>query len=375
MIHSQAPLTVAQIIESDGPGGAETVVLQLSEELRRRGHVVRPIVLEGGEGWLSGRLKACGFEVATMPFNHSLPIDPRFVLQLSSWIRENRIDVIHSHEFTMSVYAGIARRLTGVRHVLTLHGSTYFASAVHRRLAMRAVVRHATATVGVSGSTCEAIREPLRLTSDEVTQIPNGIKFLVGDRAKARRAMGAEDSERIIVAVGNLYPVKGHDVLVRAAAHLAQMNTLPEWRVVIAGRGDQAAKLQEMIEGAGLSNRVTLLGLRSDIPDLLAAADCWVMPSRSEGLPMALLEAMHSSLPIVCSAVGGIPSVLEPAEAGLLVAPDDPMQLASAIARLLASPTLASAYGKRAAEVASLHYSIGAMTDSYLRIFQDEELR
>ena len=138
---------------------------------------------------------------------------------------------------------------------------------------------------------------------------------------------------------------------------------------MIAGRGEEASTLQAMIDRAGLTNRVRLLGLRDDIPNLLAAADCWVMPSRSEGLPMALLEAMHAGLPIVCSAVGGIPAVLEPTQAGLLVPPDQPALLAQAITRFLRSPKLSMDFGSRAAQTAAQQYSIGAMVDSYLRIY------
>ena len=113
-------LAIAMMIETDGPGGAEILVLQLSEELRRRGHVVHPIGPEKGKGWLSGKLEAQGFDRKT--FSLRRPVDGRMLWDLTRTLRKLRVDAVHSHEFTMAVYGCAAARWLRVPHVITMHG-------------------------------------------------------------------------------------------------------------------------------------------------------------------------------------------------------------------------------------------------------------
>jgi glycosyltransferase involved in cell wall biosynthesis len=200
--------------------------------------------------------------------------------------------------------------------------------------------------------------------------VPNGVSPPIGDRARARAALGLAPEERFILAVGNLYPVKGHRVLVEAAGLLANTPDLPQWRVAIAGRGDEEAPLRSRIEALGLQERFMLLGLRNDIGDLLAAADLWVMPSLSEGLPMALLEAMFAGLPIVSSRVGGIPAVIQDRSNGLLVDSDSPDRLAESLTLLLKNIQLARFLGQQARLTASDGYSLETMARRYLAIYK-----
>ena len=132
-----------------------------------------------------------------------------------------------------------------------------------------------------------------------------------------------------MVAVGNLYPVKDHATLLRALARL------PAARVAIAGRGDQEEPLRRLAAELGLSDRVHLLGLRDDVETVFAAADVFVQPSLSEGLPLAVLEAMANGLPVVATRVGGIPEAVVDGKTGLLVPPGDPAALAAALAAVL----------------------------------------
>ncbi|XWV15074.1 MAG: glycosyltransferase family 4 protein [Gemmatimonas sp.] len=361
---------IAQLIESDGPGGAESVVLELCTELRRRGHVVRPVIFGGGEGWLSGKLSGRDFQVYLPVLRSALPIDVGLLSRLCAWIREHEISLLHAHDFTMSVYAALAGYLTGVPHVITLHGGKYFATAWKRKVALKLAAANARATVGVSQSTCDHLATTLSLPIGTIQLVANGVSPSHGDRENARRALGLSDNARLILAVGNLYEVKGHRILVDAAAQLAAVEGLPAWRVAIAGRGDEEGRLRAQIRQHGLGAQVELLGLRDDIGDLLSAADVWVMPSFSEGLPMALLEAMFAQLPIVCSAVGGIPDLLNGGPAGLLVPPHDSHALAGALQHLLSDTRSGAALALRARELAEARYSVAAMADRYEALYQ-----
>jgi glycosyltransferase involved in cell wall biosynthesis len=174
-----------------------------------------------------------------------------------------------------------------------------------------------------------------------------------------RDELGLSADDRLLVAVGNLYPVKGHRHLIDAMALLGARH--PTLHLAICGRGHLADALATQARENGLTLRVHLLGLRSDVAAVVASADIFVMPSLSEGLPLALLEAMVAGSAIVASAVGEIGAALEMGAAGVLVQPGDPRALAVAIERLLNDQHLARTLGARAACKAAAEYEVATM--------------
>jgi glycosyltransferase involved in cell wall biosynthesis len=186
-----------------------------------------------------------------------------------------------------------------------------------------------------------------------------------------RSSLSIDSADRLILAVGNLYRVKGHDVLVDAAKILVEDESLPPWRIAIAGRGEEEELLTERIVQQGLSERIQLLGLRNDIPDLLAASDAWVMPSRSEGLPMALLEAMLAGLPIIATDVGGICGAIVRGRSGWIVPPEDPPALAAALAEMLRDATWAARMGVAGKATAEANYGASSMVNAYLNTYRE----
>ncbi len=356
------------MLESDGPGGAESVLFALATGLRDRGVDVHVAVLANRQGWLTGRLRDAGINLYTPQLLH--PLDWRFVRELVAWTRHNGLELLHGHEFTMGFYAGVAARVAGIPHIITMHGGHGYANALRRRAALSLSARRAAAVVGVSESTCAHMARSLWVRRDRIKMVPNGSRPIRGDRDKTRASLSLRPTERLFLAVGNLYTVKGHRVLVEACALLAQRTDLPDWSVAIAGRGQEKARLEAQIAVLGLEARVRLLGLRDDIGDLLAAADGWVMPSLSEGLPLALIEAMFSGVPIVSTAVGGIPDLIRPDESGWLVEPGNPRALADAMAALLLDPARGSRMAARAHVVAEQGYGQAIMVDRYLGIYR-----
>ncbi|HEX6533142.1 MAG TPA: glycosyltransferase family 4 protein [Gemmatimonadaceae bacterium] len=367
------PMRIALMLESDGPGGAEVMLLHLAEELRRRGHEVLPVGPANRVGWLGARFRERGFDPATYTLRRAF--DLRCVAQLTRLLRERRVEVVHSHEFTMAVYGAAAARRAGARHVITMHGGRYFADQWRRRAALRWAVRRSDALVAVSGATAEDLGRTLGVRRDTVHVVPNGIEFRSGVRERVRRELKVDDDELLLVAVGNLYPVKGHMVLLRALAALAApgapgAEAPVSWRLAIAGRGDEEGPLRAFAGKEGIADRVHLLGFRSDVPDILAAGDVFVMPSLSEGLPLALVEAMSMALPIIASDVGGIPEVVSRAEEALLVPPGDAEALAGAIRDLLAHPEHRRALGDAARRRAYRDFSVRTMGEAYERLYR-----
>ena len=235
-------------------------------------------------------------------------------------------------------------------------------------MALRWACSRSTA-VCVSGTAALELERYLSLTPGTVQVVKNGIRYMPGNRERGRLALGLDDSTPLILAVGNLYPVKGHIYLLHALKALASQHTELPWHAAIAGRGDEEASLQTFLVASGLSDRVTLLGYRDDIPDLLAASDIYTMPSLSEGMPLALLEAMFARKPIVASLVGGIPDVVNAGSEALLVPPKDPHSLACAVMELLNDPARGVGMAAAAEARANAEYGVTRMADTYEKLY------
>ncbi|MBP2647192.1 MAG: glycosyl transferase group 1 [Gemmatimonadetes bacterium] len=351
------------MLESDGPGGAETMLMQLAEELRRRGHHVLCVGPDNGCGWLGGELRRRGF--ATDVFSLRKPIDRDCLRGMVDMLRRHAIEIVHSHEFTMAIYGAAATRRVGIPHVITMHGSEKVLARWQRRLALRLAFASSRAVVAVSRATHAHLVRTLRMTPSSVRTIPNGIAFTAGTRGTVRTEFGLSDGDVLVLAVGNLVPRKGHIHLLRALA----VQDVRNWHVAIAGRGDEEQRLRAFAVEAGIADRVHLLGHRGDIPDLLAAADVYAMPSLWEGLPMALLEAMFAGKAIVASRASGIPEAIDEGKEGLLADPGDEVQLATTLGRLLGDANLRNRLGTAARARAERDFSAAVMTEAYERAY------
>jgi len=336
-------MSIALMLESDGPGGAETMLIHLADELSARGHEVCPVGPEAGEGWLGDQFRSRGFHPEVFRLRH--PLDAGCVSGLARVFREREVDLVHSHEFTMAVFGAAAAKRLQLPHFITLHGGAYWGRRWRRRTALRWALRQSEGAIAVSEPYRAEISRLLGVRRELLRVVPNGIPQVSGDRGAVRHELGLEKDEVLMVAVGNLYPVKGHRFLIEALAGLPRDG---RWKLVIAGRGQEELDLRAMISDYGLSGRVQLLGLRQDIADVLAAGDLFVMPSLSEGLPLALLEAMAAGLPVVASAVGGIPDVTGTGRGGIIVPAGSVEPLQEALEYLVAHREERMALGKEA---------------------------
>ena len=330
-------------LESSGPGGAENVVLHLAAALRRAGD--EPVIATLRPGWMTERAAEAGIPVWVVPQATGLALGwvPRFARRL----RREGIDLLHSHEFAMTVYGGAAARLAGVPTVATVHGRHWVTGRRHRAWAYRLLRRLGMRLVAVSHDVADFLEEGLGVSRRSIEVIHNGIPVAPdadasstdGGRERARRELGIPESGPLLVAVGNLYAVKDHATLLRAAARLSEV------RVAIAGRGEEEEPLRRLAADLGAGERLHLLGLRDDVGRVLAAGDVFVQPSRSEGLPLAVLEAMAAHRPVVATRVGGVAEAVLDGETGYLVPPGDPAALAAALDKVLSAPDRGAALG------------------------------
>jgi glycosyltransferase involved in cell wall biosynthesis len=356
---------IAHLIESDGPGGAERMLASIATELQAAGMENVVIAPAGGEGWLARELSGTGVRMEL--FRHDRPVSPAFARWLVSALRRNRVEIAHSHEFTMAAYGAWAARRAGAAHLFTMHGSRYYAARWRRRIALRMAADMSGSVVSVSRTLGHDLSRDLWLNQARIITIPNGARPVSAAEISIRAELRLQESAQLAVAVGNLYPVKGHTFLVEALALLA--NRFPELHVAIAGRGDLDTTLRARANELGVGHRFHLLGLRADIANVLRSADLFVLSSLSEGVPMALLEAMLAEVPIVATAVGDVAPTLGDGAAGVLVSPGDSAALASGMAQLLSDPPAARRLAAIAARRAAEGYTLDTMLQRYESIY------
>jgi glycosyltransferase involved in cell wall biosynthesis len=358
-------MIIAEMLESDGPGGAELVELRLALALRHRGHTIVPVGPSMGCGWLAGQFRESGFDPQT--FTLRSPLDWRCLRDMIDLLRRHRVDIVHSHEFTMAIYGAAAARWLRIPHIITMHGSQYVTSKWRRQVLLRWAFRSSAATVAVSEDTKRHLAKELNLSDTMLHVVPNGVPARPGNRTATRAALGIPDDHVLLLAVGSLVPRKGHAVLIEA---LSTIGAGP-WMLAIAGGGAEKERLEALTASKGLTAHVKILGHREDVPDLLAATDVFVMPSLWEGLPLALLEAMLAGKPVIASRTSGIPEAVTDGVDGILTTPGDVGELANALRGVLADPARRLSLGVAARARAEANFTLDAMADGYLAVFRE----
>jgi glycosyltransferase involved in cell wall biosynthesis len=355
-----APLRVCFLIDELAKAGTETQLLALIRHLDRA-RVQPYLVLLRGDSPASRALEP--EECPVLRLGVGSLRHPRTILRAARFMHflwRERLDVVQTY-FPDSSYFGVpAAWLAGVRHrVRTRNNIGHWLTPTHRLLG-RALNLFTTATI----ANCNAARESLLLDErpqrNSIHVLENGVDL---DRFLALPPPGRP--AKLVGAVANLRPVKGLDVLVEAMALLG--NRFPGVAARIAGEGEHRTALESRINEWGLSQRFQLPGAVQDVPGFLADLDVAVLASRAEGMSNAVLEYMAAARPIVATAVGATPELIEDGVSGLLVPPGDAEALAAAIARLLADRDFACRLGLAARARAESRYSRAAM----VRRFED----
>lgn len=352
--------------ESDVLGGAERMMVLLARGLRVRGIEVHFAGVPERDGWLTQAMLSEGVQAHAVPLRLGHRVET--IRALREIAQRFFASVIHGHMMTMSFYGAVAGRLCGIPSVSTLHGTGPETATATRRFAMRSIMCLSNRSVSVSEGLRRELMTVVGPAARRMTVIWNGVESVPADRLAARSALGLADDAFVFLAVGNVLPVKGYDVLLSSAALLDKG---AGWKLLIAGRhSDLSDRLIQERSRLGLDAQVQFLGTRDDVPQLLAAADVFVMPSRNEALPMALLEAMMAGKAVVASSVGGIPEAVKSGVNGLLVAPESPAELAGALARLLGNRAEVTRLGQAAAASVRQHFGMDEMVEAYLREYR-----
>jgi glycosyltransferase involved in cell wall biosynthesis len=306
--------------------------------------------------------------------------DPGLMLALARWMRQEGFDIVHTHQTKAGIVGRLSARLAGTPCIVhTCHGFGYGAlgSALKDRAMLaleRRCGRWTHSAVYVSGYLMQQGFE-LGLSRPERSTVIRSGKDIAryrgpsAERARREASFGREGRPLTIACTTRLAEGKGIEDLIDAVAVVA-----PEFsglRLWIVGEGPLRSALEERIAARGLSEVASLLGFRSDVPELLAEVDIVVLVSLREGLPQSLTEAMIAGKAVVATPVGGIPEVVRDRETGLLVPPADAQRLAGALRELLANDELRRSIGERAATELGVEFSRSRMLEQYDALYAD----
>jgi glycosyltransferase involved in cell wall biosynthesis len=355
-VTERSPLRGRRIAEvlATSAGGVGSHVRTIVPAVRAAGATVRVCGAPATEELFGFTATGADFRPVGISTGLAPLADSRAVAQLRRAVKG--FDLVHAHGLRAGLVAAVARRLSGDRSrplVLTLHNALQESSGARRRLLRSiegATIRAADMVLAVSGDLADNARRAGARDVRVVPALAPPLPPAGRSRDEVRDELGLDAGRPLVVAVGRLHPQKGYDVLLDAVARWeAGDRVRPAPLVAIAGDGPLEAELAERIRAERLP--VLLLGRRSDVADLLAAADLCVLPSRWEGSPFTGQEALRAGTPLVATRAGGMPDLF--GDAAALVPLGDAEALADAVVRVLTDPghaaALAEAGPRRAA--------------------------
>lgn len=362
---------VLHLINTAGPGGAETVYLNLISGLAAREWTSLPIVGWDND-WLPAQLRNRGFEPVIAASTSRY--DFRYLRRLARLVRDHSVDLIHAHLFGPAVEASIVGRLARVPVVGTIHGrGDLRADERLKGLKFALLNRGLARAVFVSDSLREHYLNQGPLRRDITTVIPNGVEFTTAHPITDSSPLPEWVSEEtfVVAAVGNLREVKRYDVLIRAAALLKERGCVVQF--VIAGEGPEWL-LQELLQLAAelrVEDCVHFLGFVEDVDAILRNADLFALASDSEGFSIATVQAMAHGLPVVVSRCGGPEEIVDEDRTGRLFDPGAADQLAELIAQLQMDPDERQRLGRAAREDAESRFALDRQVQQYEDLYRE----
>jgi glycosyltransferase involved in cell wall biosynthesis len=380
---------ILYVITKSNWGGAQTYVHALALHAKEQGAEVAVAVggagLPGSDtGILAARLAESGVRTIALPSlaRDIFPLHEwRALRELTELIRRERPTVLHLNSSKAGVLGSVAGRRARVPHIVfTVHGWPHRESRsplwrTAARLGSWLTILLAHAVIAVSA--CDLRTAPVLLSRRKITVVHNGIPdFSLLTREEARQFLAPtlaplKKLSKWLILPAELSPNKGIDLAIRAFAGVS--TNIDDAALVIVGEGDEHQELSDLIASYGLEERAFLVGFVPDVRRYLSAANAFLMPSRKEGFPIALLEAGQAGLPLVAAAVGGIPEVIEHGKNGLLIRPGDIDGLADAMTRLLTDTGEAARLGVELKKTVSNKFSEEEMITKTVRVYNKEK--
>jgi glycosyltransferase involved in cell wall biosynthesis len=370
-------IKVMHVITTLGPAGAETMLTRVAAGMDRT-RFENEIVSLTGILDLAERMQSTGTRVRTLGMKKGMP-NPLLVMRLAKWIRESKPDVVHAWMYHANLVGGLAARLAGdIPVVWGIHHSSldprvdkFRTLLVNRACAL--LSRKLPAKIVCCSKASLREHKKVGYAAQRLEVIPNGfdleqVKPDSAARASVREELGIPTDALLIGMAARFHPHKDHQNFIRAAARLHTQ--MPEIHFLLCGLGIswQNSQLAEWVEEAGIRQRCHLLGVRRDMPRLLAAVDIATNSSRTEAFPIVIGEAMACGTPCVVTDVGDSALIVD--DTGIVVAPGDSNALAEAWRQLIeAGPELRGRLGMAARRRVQQHFALPAIVERYQAIY------
>lgn len=363
---------ILQVLHTLHVGGAEVLAARLARRMQDRFHFVFACLDELGT--LGQELRDEGFIVEVL--GRRAGIDLACVRQLARVAEKHGAEVIHAHQYTPFFYSRAPGWLGQRPCVLfTEHGRAFpDLPNRKRRIFNRLFLRSIDRVVAVGEAVKRALIVNEGIPAQRIEVIYNGVRLEdfstdAALRTQVRGELGIGPTDPIAIQVARLDYLKDHSTALRTAQRIRE--TLPDFKLLLVGEGPERAKIEQEINERKLESTVRLLGLRSDVRQLLAAADVFLLTSISEGIPVTIIEAMSARLPIVATDVGGVSEVVEHGRHGLLTRNADDGALATSILKFLKDPSLRQTLGENGRRRAAEEFSESAMHERYASLYQE----
>ena len=349
---------------SDGWGGQERRIVSEMEGMIKRGHHV--VLATRATCRILDEAQQRGIPVLPMAMKGKFDLGA--IRKLARYLKAERIQVVNTHSGIDSWIGALAAKLAGTPVLIrTRHLNIPLKRAWHN------FVHFLPDSLVTCGETMSRhLAEDCGFPEKQLTSIPTGIDFPqftpTHSRQETRQALDIPDGDFLVLMVGVIRSVKRHEIALRAFRRLLDRH--PAAQLVLAGEGPMQERMEQLAAKLAIADRVHFIGYREDVPDLLRAADLVLLTSSSEGVPQAVTQALGMGVPVVATAVGGVPELVIHERTGLLVPPEDPQAAAVAMARLADDPALATRLGEEGRRHVMAEFSLEAMLDKTERLYR-----
>jgi len=362
--------TILHIIDTTGPGGAETVFIDLATQLDADKY--RAIIVIRGKGWVYEELVRRGLTPVIIEAKGSF--NWTYLKGLTRLIKQEKVDLIQSHLLGSNVYCSLVGLLTQIPVVTTFHGSVDIGENERLKwLKFTAINMGASRVVAVSDSLSNDIQSRTPIRPSKIDVIYNGVITRDFDRPHSTRLREQFDwakDDIVVGCLGNIRPAKAYNIMLQTASILKK--SARSYRFLVAGQGRKGLyeTLLAMRSELGLESDVEFIGFNDDPAEFLANLDIFLLTSSSEGFSIATIQAMASHLPVVATRSGGPEEILNDKKNGLLVEVNNPSALAEAIQTLAADAELKTRLAAEGKRHALATFDMSAMLMSYGTLYQ-----
>jgi glycosyltransferase involved in cell wall biosynthesis len=362
-------MNVLQLISSEGYYGAENMLLQLSQSLRALNCCITAGVFEN--------LHRPNLEVAERLSQHGIPVeiircrgrlDWGAVRRIRECIKARNINVVHTHGYKANLYAYMAARQLDLPLVATCHNWPGNTAALRMYYLVDWMVLTRFDRIAVVSDRVGLSLRRVGVSAERICLIENGIDVASFARATGPGGIAANLARTRVAVIGRLAPEKGLQFFLRAAREI--LNKHPNTEFLLVGDGPQRPELEALTRELRIEKEVIFAGVQKDMTGVYASIDIYVLCSLNEGMPLALLEAMAASKPVVATRVGAIPTLIAADRTGLLVEPKDVAGLRDSILRLMEDSTLCQNLGRAAQRAVKARYSAELMAHRYFSMYR-----